>query len=245
MAELDAGFMENEMFQSEFKTVSDDQKATILSGKDKKSTQKVTKGAVDKLKKYLHAKKLPEFDAVPDDQWPEVLYNFYMEVKPKKEEDYAVQTLKCLCAGLNRHFKAEKGINIIKDPGFMRPNEMFRGVIVHSKQVGKGIKKSYPKISEADLKRIGAYFNHDYMNHPNPCMLQQNVIFFIIYFFCWQGRENLYEMKIDTFKLFTKPDGTQYVYQAIDKVDKNHGPDDATPSNDGRIHKPLNNGNCN
>ena len=43
-------------------------------------------------------------------------------------------------------------------------------------------------------------------------------------------------MKNNTFKLVVEPDGTEYVVQNIDEADKNHGPDDSNPTNDGRMY---------
>ena len=43
-------------------------------------------------------------------------------------------------------------------------------------------------------------------------------------------------MMQDTYNLFTEPDGTQYVFQAKDEVDKNHGPDDTMITNEGRMY---------
>ena len=128
-----------------------------------------------------------------------------------------------------------KGIDIIKDSAFVRSNEIFKGVLVDAGKHGKP-KKSTPKISQIDLERIGEYFQHDYMNNPNPKKLQQHLLFYILYYFCRRGRENLYEMKTDTFELVTEYDGTQNVKQAIEEIDKNHGPEDG-PSNDGRMYE--------
>ena len=120
--------------KSEFKEVSDNLKISILEGKDKKSTQKATRGAINKLKKYLHVKSLPKLEDIVVVDLPEILFNFYIEIKPKNNEDYAVQTLKCIRTALNRYFKIEKGIDIIKNPEFVRPNEMFKGVCVQRSQ---------------------------------------------------------------------------------------------------------------
>ena len=75
------------------------------------------------------------------------------------------------------------------------------------------------------------------MNSPNPKKLQQNLLFFVIYYFCHHGRENLYDMKKDHFKLITDYDGTQYVVQTNDEYDKNHGPDDNMQNNEGRMYE--------
>ena len=74
-----------------------------------------------------------------------------------------------------------------------------------------------PQITEIDLERIAEYFEHDYMNSPNPKKLQQSLIFYIIYYFCRHGRENLYPMKKDTFRLIVDPDGTEYLIQDQDE----------------------------
>ena len=107
---------------------------------------------------------------------------------------------------------------------------------VDSKKHGKGVRRSYPKFSQIDMERIAEYFNHDYLNLPDPKKLQRNMIFFVIYYFCRRGRENLYGMTQDTFKLITEMDGTQYLVQNIDEADKNHGPDDTEQTNEGRMY---------
>ena len=72
------------------------------------------------------------------------------------------------------------------------------------------------------------------MNFPDPRKLQRNLIFYIIYFFCQRGRENLSEMKKGTFKLMVEvTEGVEYVVQFVDEADKNHGPDDSKPTNEG------------
>ena len=98
------------------------------------------------------------------------------------------------------------------------------------------MKKSYPAISEIDLERIAEYFCYDHMSKPDPRRLQQNLIFYIIYFFCQRGRENLYDMKRNTFKLVVEPDGLESVVQDQDEIDKNHNFEDSTKTNEGRMY---------
>ena len=118
----------------------------------------------------------------------------------------------------------------------MKPNEMFKAVTVHSKKQGKGVRKSYPPISAIDMERIAEYFNHDHVTVPDPRRLQKHMLFYIIYYFCRRGRENLYEMTQSTFKLIVENDGTEYVIQDVDEADKNHGPQDSTATNQGRMY---------
>ena len=137
---------------------------------------------------------------------------------------------------MNRYFKKERGIDITKDHPFVKANEMFKAVLVECKKSGRGVRQHHPQISQIDLERIAEHFNHDHVSNPDPRRLQQTMIFYIIYYYCRRGRENLYEMTKDTFKLVTQPDGVQYLIQDIDEMDKNHGPDDYDKSNDGRMY---------
>ena len=113
---------------------------------------------------------------------------------------------------------------------------MFKAVQVDAKKKGLGSRKKYPPISEIDLERIAEYFCHDHITAPDPKRLQQNMIFYIIYFFCRRGHENLYEMTQDTYKLITENNGIQYVIQAVDEMDKNHGIQDTDDTNTGKMY---------
>lgn len=59
--------------------------------------------------------------------------------------------------------------------------------------------------------------------------------FHIIYYFCRRGQQNIYEFTQDTFQMGCDPDGTRFIYQAIDEEDKNHRINDVLPANDGRM----------
>ena len=72
----------------------------------------------------------------------------------------------------------------MKDENFIKTNEMLKAVCVESKKAGKGVKKSYLPISPVDLECIAEYFCYEHMVKPDPRHLQQNMIFYIIYFFC-------------------------------------------------------------
>ena len=118
----------------------------------------------------------------------QILYDYYASLQPQKEDEYSVQTLKCIHAGLNRHFRKTLGIDIAKDSTFVRANKMFKAIQVESKKKGKGSKKKILPITPIDLERIAEYFAVDHVTKPNLKRLQQNIIFYIIYFFCRRGR---------------------------------------------------------
>ena len=222
----------------QFKQRSDSKIKELLDGKDKKSTQRATKGALNHFKAFLRVKKLPKLEALNDiAELAEILHDFYVALRPMKNKDYASQSIKCIRSGLNRYMRKEKGIDICNDKEFTRANEAFTCLLIESKKKGKGITKSHTPITEVDLERIYEYFNHDHMSFPQPKRLQQQMIFYVIYYFCRRERENLYKMNRDTFKLVVEPTGEQYVMQDHDEIDKNHGIKDTTKNKQGKMYQ--------
>ena len=127
-------------------------------------------------------------------------------------------------------------MDIAKNTMFVKANEMLKAVQVDAKKKGLGVKHSTPPISDIDLECIAEYFCHDHVSVPDPRRLQQNIIFYIIYFFCRRGGENLYTMTKSTYKYVVDPDGTEYFIQDIDEMDKNHGIEDFTKANEGKMY---------
>lgn len=114
---------------------------------------------------------------------------------------------------------------------------MFKAVSCKARKDGLGSTKSTPPIEPEDLPLITQYLVHDIMNYPDPKKIQQCVLFNIIYYFCRRGRQNIYEFTVETFQMGTDPDGTRYIYQAIDESDKNHGINEMQAANDGRMYE--------
>ena len=144
------------------------EKDDISDGRNKKSTQRATDGAVRQLEAFLQVQKLPKLDNIATDKLPDILNDFYPAIKLEKSNKYHVQTLKCKRAALNRYLKTQRGMDIISDERFICCNEMFKGITVDAKKKGLGVKNSYPPITESDLHLLGCYFDNDYMNNPNP-----------------------------------------------------------------------------
>ena len=224
-----------------FKIRSEDEMKKLLEDKDKKSTQRATQQAILKLNDFLKQQNLADVDNISIEDLASALRIYYPAIKPQQKSDYSAQTLKCHRAAINRHIKKTRGVDIAQDAIFTKANEALTATLVECKRLGKADTKPTKVISDPDLERIAEYFNHDYMNKPEPRRLQQNVIFNIIYYFCRRGRENLYSMMQTTFKVVVEPDGTEYMIQACDELDKNHGIENTTKNKQGRIYaKPGN-----
>ena len=183
---------------------------------------------------HIQRKQLLKIEALTSDQLNNILFDDYSAIRPQISDQYSSQTMKCHHSALNRYFKKEKGMILQRIHNLLRPMKCSKQFLL--KQNVKAVTKHTPTISTIDLEQILEYFCHNHMNHPDPRRLQQQVIFYIIYFFCRRDWKNLYQMKKNTFKLVIEPDGTEYLIQDIDKLDKNHGPDDTEKTNDGRMY---------
>ena len=212
----------------------------LLKGSKSLNTQKSTNTALTRFKLYLKVRELPELEAIDTVELPSILTKFYTDVRTKaKGELYKTSSFKVLRAGLNGHFKVSRNLDIVSDERFMRANLVFDSVQVKAKKTGKGVTDSTPHISDEDLHRIAEYFSSDHVILPQPKILQQCVLFYIMFFFYRRGQENLLTMTKDTFKIVVQPDGTHYVIQAIDEKDKNHGINDTEASNQAKMYEDL------
>ncbi len=150
---------------------------------------------------------------------------------------YKLQSLKCVRAGINRHLKETRGIDIISDPKFTKANEMFCRVSSLTRRKGLAHTKSFPVIQDEDLKKLGAYFQQDLEeNSPVDVLkLQKAVQFHLMFHTCRHGKENLHEMTKNTYKIYTDISGKEYVQQFQDEANKNHCEDSTELANEGKI----------
>ena len=120
---------------------------------------------------------MPPLENISDDELPPILKTFYTEQRTMSGELYAIQSLKCIQAGINRFTKEHRNLDIISDTCYAQCNEMFKGVMKQSKKNGKGTIKLTKAILQEDMIKIGQYFNHDIMNHPDLKKVQKCVLF--------------------------------------------------------------------
>ena len=125
----------------------------------------------------------------------------------------------------------------MSDERFTRANLVFDGVQVQAKCSGKGTIKSTEHIVDEDMLKIARYFSVDHVTKPEPKILQQIVLFYIMYFFCCRGQENIYDMTKEHFEVVVDPSGVRYVVQKMDELNKNHGVNDTTIANAGKMYE--------
>ena len=141
--EANAAFTKPTKFR--FKNRSKEETTQIFKGKDKESTQQATHVYLTQFKRFLNVKSLPQVEDIPTKDLDGILFEFYNSIQPQKKDDYCIQTLKCIRAGLNRYFRKERGIDIAKDSMFVRANEMLKAVQVDAKKKGLGVKNPTPQ----------------------------------------------------------------------------------------------------
>lgn len=235
---------------SRFEDVDDDGVDHYLDQRKRPNTNQATKLWLTCFTDYLAAKSLPKVDDIELSDLPRILEKFYAEVRKKEitanpetgptdnDKLYKNTTLKAIRAALGRYFKEKRSIDIMSNEAFIRSNQVFEGVLKVNKEKGKGFILSKPPIEDIDLAKLTKYFQDGMAGPPNPVLLQECCLFYIVMYMCRRGRENLRNMTVETFKFATDPeDGRQYIYQDIDEADKNHNHHDMTKSNDGRIYE--------
>ena len=87
------------------------------------------------------------------------------------------------------------------------------------------------------MQTIGKYFHNNYMANPDTALLQDAVLFNVLYFFCHRGKQNLHAMTKETFKIQVEYDGTCYIQQQVDEPDKNHREDTRELANQGKMYE--------
>ena len=233
----DSKFLSEPQKENRFYSKTPEEITKILDERNSRNTKRATKCNLKIFTDYLAEKGLPTLEQLDLEELPAILQTFYPNLRRLNGDDYKLQSMKCIRAGINRWTKSNRNMDIISDPRFAKANEIFKGVAKVARQTGRGSTKSYPVIEQEDMERIATYFLHDIMNAPDPRKLQKCLLFYIIYFFVRRGRENLYAMTLETFEVATDPDGRQYIFQALDELDKNHREMDTEQAKQGRIYE--------
>ena len=193
----------------------------LLDDKDAKSTKRATKSALKVFHQYLKEKKAGEPQT--KETLANVLKLFYAEARKTDGTSYSKSTLNSLRFGLNRHFKATRGFDIINDSEFTDANKVFGAKCVDLKGQGLVKVEHKPPICEEDLKKLyesGVFCLND------PEKLQNKVFFEVMLYFCRRGRQNLRQLKKTDFSFNTDGTGASYVCKITDELTKNRREDD-------------------
>ena len=143
------------MSESRFATLTKEDLDLLLDEKDAKSTKRATKSA---LKVYFHQylKEKKAGEPQTKETLANVLNLFYAEAQKTDGTctSYSKSTLNSLRFGLNWHFKATRGFDIINDSEFTDTNNVFGAKCVDLKRQELAKVEHKPPIGEQDPKKI-------------------------------------------------------------------------------------------
>ena len=204
-----------------FADVSTEDLARLVDDKDSKNTKRATKTALRVFRQYLEEKKVPE----PEEkqELARVLKLFYVEARKADCTSYSKSSLNSLRFGLNRHFKATRGIDTINDPDFSDANKVFGAKCVDLKRQGLAKVEHKSPICEEDLQKLyecGVFALND------PAKLQNKVFFEVMLYFCRRGRQNLRQLRKTDFSVNIDGSGARYICKITDELTKNRREDD-------------------
>ena len=204
-----------------FASVSQDDLNLLIEDKDAKNTKKATKASVKVFNDYLREKRLEE----PQDKTSLaiILKTFYAKARKSDGSSYSKSSLNSLRFGLNRHFKATQGTDIINDTVFCEANKVFLAKCVDLKRQGLAKVVHKPAILENDLRKL---YECGVFSLVDPKTLQNKVFFEIMLFYCRRGRQNLRELKVTDFSFSCDDKGSRYVCKTGDELTKNRREDD-------------------
>lgn len=186
--------------KTRFATVNEPKKVNIIEERKAPNTNKATKLWMSCFTDYLEEKELPKLNELDIQNLPEILENFYSEVRKKERKDnpepaqheddarlYKNTTLKAIRGALARHFKETHSIDIISGERFLWANAVFEGMQKINKAKGKGNIISKPPMDDSDLAKITQYFKEGMGGPLNPALLQEICLFYVVLYMCRRG----------------------------------------------------------
>ena len=183
-----------------------------------KSSLKQMNNEISRFTKFLSDKKLStEILKVPPAILDTYLRYYYSSLRTKDGQFYAPKTLICVRASIHRYLQLNRpAVNVIEDSMFSQSNRMLKTMIAKFKNSGQRKKESYPVIEKKDMESIRSYFDRS-----SPTILQQEIIFNLIYYFGLRGRETLPHLTKDSFEVKTSSSGRRYLTINHEMLSKN------------------------
>lgn len=179
-----------------------------------RSTKSHTKAYAQKFKSFLVSKQLPDcIETMPLRYLNQYLRLFYASLRKDDGNYYSPSTLACIRAAINRYLtKAphNREINLKKDREFGPSNNILKAMSSkYLKSPQSSNDNSYKAISQADLVTLREYFDR-----RTATKLQEEVLYNIVYYNGYRGREWIRNMK--TCYLKFDEDENNYKYAMLD-----------------------------
>ena len=184
-----------------------------------KSTMKQMEKTVERFKNFLKSNNLcDDILHIPVNVLDNYLRYFYSTLKTAEGQLYAPASLICIRAAIHRFFSANKpGVNIISDPVFYHSNKMLKAMVAKYKLSGQcKANTGYPLIEKPDMQKIRQYFDRS-----TPEILQEEIMFNLIYYFGLRGRETLPQLTKNSIVCETSSDGKRCLRIGHELLSKN------------------------
>ena len=203
---------------SRYVSLHEDDINKLVSEKDSKNTVRVIKRSVQLFREFLLEKKIsPNFEELSPEDLNSHLNFFVASLRKKSGENHKSASVIQVRYGLSKFLKQKCDLfDLNNDDVFSSYGEVYKAVLSDMKRKGFGSVQHYPPIEQEDLKKLYERSHHTF-DSDTPVGLQNKVFFEIMYYLCRRGRENLREMKKDTFRIATDATGLRFVYQHTDE----------------------------
>ncbi|KAI8490990.1 hypothetical protein Bbelb_314090 [Branchiostoma belcheri] len=216
---------ETEVSRVRFACLNEQQLGEIEEGRVEKTTERATKWGVKLLKEWLTARDLDtDFEELPPENLAPLLRSFYAEVRKDDGTPYAKASYGCLRAAIHRHLTGppfHRKYNILKDTEFKAANNVYTGMLKKLRREGKDTAKAHQPILLTDIQKM---FETKTLSVNSPVSLQRLVYFYIAFYLCRRGRENLRNFKVSDFVAKTDG-GRRYYTLKFNEHQKNHSGD--------------------
>ena len=174
----------------------ENERERLLSGTHCENTKRQEKQFMDHLSKFLRTKEV-SLDCVVsrgEEHFDGILEEYFCLSRKSNGEKMKTGTLSASKYALNRCFKAKYNWDITDKARFPKSKKLFAGIVKDLKRNGLGCVKHYEDISKNDVENICST-----LKRSVPQQLQWLLFFFIQFFFCRRGRENIEKFTTATF----------------------------------------------
>jgi integrase len=182
------------------------------------SSKKQMNTIIKRFEDFLRMKKLnANLLAIPKSFLNNYLRYFYSELRQVNGSYYAPKSLVCFRAGLHRYFCLKRPeINILTDPEFAQSNRMLRTMVAKYKTSGQKKPSEFDAIQKNDMIILRQYFDRS-----SPKILQQEVLFNLMFFFGLRGRETIPQLTKSSVVCLTSSTNKKYLKIDCETLSKN------------------------